>query len=168
MLGARFARKVWSFEPEPENVALLRRSVQLNGFQNVVIHDTAVTDHAGQADLFLSRKSAGRHSLFPHTGVETLRVECNTLDALLPIETIDLLKVDVEGSEPEVLAGARKLITERRIKHVITEWNPKAWENRLQLLHPFKIQTVLRKPFDPKHPKGLLENNVLLEPRDSF
>ena len=41
----------------------------------------------------------------------------------LNIDHIDLLKIDVEGYEPRVLAGATRLLKERRIRAVLCEFN---------------------------------------------
>lgn len=55
--------------------------------------------------------------------VGTEEVKCQRLDALLDGgETIDFLKIDVEGSELHVLRGAEELLASRRILFVQTEF----------------------------------------------
>lgn len=51
-----------------------------------------------------------------------------SLDTFVPSTTfIDILKIDVEGHDPEVLMGARRLFKENRIGTAIVEINDKFW-----------------------------------------
>ncbi len=52
---------------------------------------------------------------------ETIRVESKSLDVLFPNETIDLLKLDLQGGEYDALQGAENLLTQNRIKCIICE-----------------------------------------------
>ena len=142
LLAAGRAASVSAFEPESSNVELLRRSVQQNGFENVQVSEIAIGDHNGVVPLWISEESAGRHSTVWKTGATQRQVQCRTLDSLFPIETIDLLKLEVEGAEPEVIEGAAELIGTRRLKSVIMEWNPASWEGRLTLLDPFQLYQI--------------------------
>ena len=54
--------------------------------------------------------------------VSTLQMQCNSLDALLDGETIDFLKVDVEGAELRVFKGAKDLMKQRNILFIKTEF----------------------------------------------
>jgi FkbM family methyltransferase len=93
---ARRAKVVHAFEPSPRALEYL----ELNADDNVIIHPVALSDHAG-VGLFEERESLDRSSLSDH-GIE---VPVRTLDSfdLKP----DLIKIDVEGFEPEVLRGAQ-------------------------------------------------------------
>ena len=53
-----------------------------------------------------------------------MEIETNTIDNYClenNIDLIDILKIDVQGSEIEVLKGASNMLKERRIKVVYTE-----------------------------------------------
>ena len=52
---------------------------------------------------------------------ETTKVETKTLDQIFPSETIDLLKLDLQGGEYNALQGAINLLNEQRIKCIICE-----------------------------------------------
>ena len=64
--------------------------------------------------------------MLPIANSVSLFVEVKTLDEIaleLRLESIDLLKLDVEGLEPKVLGGARRLLAAGRIKGVLCEFN---------------------------------------------
>ena len=134
-ISAKRASIVHAFEPEPLNYSLLARSVALNSFKNVVLRQLCISDHEGTAELHLSEYT-GRHSIV-WGGERKVVVRCTTLDRLFPTETIDLLKIDVEGAEPEVILGAKRIIQQKRVRHVIMEWNPKVWTGRRHPLDYF-------------------------------
>jgi FkbM family methyltransferase len=159
LLASRRAKLVHAFEPEPTNAKLLRRSLDFNELTNCNLHQIAVADFNGKSKLYLSHESAGRHSLIRGTRSEQIEVEVGTLDGLLPGGTIDILKVDTEGSEPEVLAGATELIAGHRVKNIIMEWNPNSWTKRTSLLEPFELRMVNGLPFVPSRDEPL-EGNI--------
>ncbi len=108
---------VVAFEPHPDNVGWLRKSVALNGFQTVTIKETALADTAGEAPLHIGPKS-GHHALEPLSRDRgTITVTVDTLDRVwheLRQPTIDIVKIDVEGAEDRVIAGGRAMLAECR------------------------------------------------------
>jgi FkbM family methyltransferase len=54
---------VVAFEPDPDNFALLRRNVELNGYGNVELVNAAVSDRPGRCRLYRSGDNAGDHRL---------------------------------------------------------------------------------------------------------
>jgi len=103
---------VLCYEPEPDNLVELERTLSWNGLANVRVLPVAVGDSDGEA--FLARGVNGRVSANggpPPPGAVT--VPLRRLDTLLP-EGVDLLKVDVEGYEGRVLDGAERLLREHR------------------------------------------------------
>ena len=96
-------------EPLPQNVALLKRNLQLNGYHDVPVVEAAVSNISSKKAFHLSRQS--NLGTFHPTGAATLTGD--TLD----VETVtvpmlaerfgppDLLRMDVEGHEVEVFEG---------------------------------------------------------------
>lgn len=107
--------KVVCVEPEPINFQWLSRSVVLNGYENIKLHNLALSDHDGEAVLHLGAKS-GFHTLLsgaPERDLGSLTVETRTLDGLLRdagMDSVNIIKIDVEGSELPVLRGAAETI----------------------------------------------------------
>jgi FkbM family methyltransferase len=107
--------RVHAFEPAPSTHAQLAANVERNGPKNVTLNQAAVSDAAGEMNLYLNRESA--LTSLGQTGrgktVGTASVKVVTLDTYAAergITAIDFLKIDVEGYEPKVLAGARELL----------------------------------------------------------
>jgi FkbM family methyltransferase len=111
-----FAR-VYAFEPDRELSATLPKVLP----SNVTVYPFALSDHEGTSELFTPVKGgaqeSGRASLerSANSGLDTKAqvVELRTLDSL-DLQNIDAIKIDVEGHEAAVLAGARRLIESQR------------------------------------------------------
>jgi FkbM family methyltransferase len=132
LLAARLVGKsgrVFAFEPSSENFALLKRNVEANGYDNVVLVSKAVSDSTGTATLRLDRSSSGGHSLSDFRGAaDTVEVETVSLDEYFAgrDDRIDLIKVDAEGAEMAIFHGMQKVLA--RSPHIVllTELFPRA------------------------------------------
>jgi FkbM family methyltransferase len=121
--------RVYAFEPEPQNFKLLAENIRLNGYENVVAVQKAVSNETGAAALFLSLRGSGSHSLLPSRdyGKETIAIETVTLDEFFEKEgspTIQVIKMDVEGWEIEALGGMRRLLMRNSPLKMIVEFYP--------------------------------------------
>lgn len=129
--------RVHAFEPAPENARRLRINVLLNGAGNVHVSECAVYSSSGSVTLNLFEQRLGSwntlgsptlpdpfnrgHTIAPSASLD---VPATTLDEYAEdagIDRIALLKVDVEGAEPDVLAGAAELLAARRIGTILFE-----------------------------------------------
>ena len=96
--------KVVAFEPGADNCALLKLSVEVNRFRNVILHPYAVADIDGTVGFGLD-DSNGQIADDDPTG-HPIQVRSVTLDSFLADEPrIDLIKMDIEGAEGGGLAG---------------------------------------------------------------
>lgn len=122
---ARHSARVVAIEPNPHNVAILKKNVALNALQNVVIRQVAVGDSAGTIELLQDSNDGG--VLFSRTAKSspTIHVELLSLDQVARQYGFpNLLKIDVEGFEDRALKGATEILR-RRPKIAIevhTEW----------------------------------------------
>jgi FkbM family methyltransferase len=68
-----------------------------------------------------------------------IRVETTTLDACFPVEHLDFVKIDVQGAERRVLAGAENLLREGRVGAIYLEWSGDAAVERTLERHGFLL-----------------------------
>jgi len=106
---------VFGFEPEPNNFRMLTENTRRNACTNVVLENAAVGEQASRLALFLATGSIGTHSLVqsgPAADASTIEVDVVSLDEYFATkeQSVDVLKIDVEGYEPSVLKGAQKLL----------------------------------------------------------
>jgi len=122
-------------EPIPENAALLRENLRLNGVEDrVAVRPVAAAPEAGTMTLYVVDGDTGGATAFPAIHplwledgrMRRVEVECVTLDALLGARSDgvwDCVKLDCEGGEYAILgaAGAEAL---RGVRALILEYHP--------------------------------------------
>jgi FkbM family methyltransferase len=100
--------RVFTFEPEPQNFALLEENVRRNGFQHVRCFNQAVAGKEEEREFYLAPNPVrtGSHSLTRVSTAGSFKVRCTTLSTILRdnrIDRVDLLKLDCEGAEWEII-----------------------------------------------------------------
>jgi len=130
---------VYAIEPAPSTASLLKASVKLNGCSNVIVHEAAAWSCNGEVTLSVPKSFYGYASIIRESE-EKLTVKAMTLDEILQkVDSIDLVKIDVEGAEREVLIGARESLN--RIKYIIVELSCNIREVlRFLTQHEFKFK----------------------------
>ncbi|MFY9487722.1 MAG: FkbM family methyltransferase, partial [Solirubrobacterales bacterium] len=119
--------RVTTFEPAPGNFALLERNVAENGYSNVTLVNRAVSDSAGEQILFVSADNTGDHRLGDSAGGrEGVSVETVTIDGYFggDYPRVDVIKMDIQGSEPRALTGMRSLLDANDEIIFFTELSP--------------------------------------------
>jgi FkbM family methyltransferase len=126
---------VVAFEPNPDNVRRLRRTIELNDLRNVTVREVALSDRVGQGQFFSSGSSSMGRLVNSSSLEATFPVRTNTIDEeLKTVPFPDLVKIDVEGGENAVLAGATRLLEAHRpalIVEVLTPERRRGVERRL-------------------------------------
>lgn len=116
--------KVFAFEPSASVRARLLRNVELNRLTQVEVRAEAVTAESGVVHLVESADSNNDGLGFVDTqskdGVEVRAVRLDEL-AELRDRPVALMKVDVEGGEPEVFRGATDLLRTSDAPSIIFE-----------------------------------------------
>lgn len=116
---------VYAFEPSPRNYELLLANVWRNGLTNVVCFPWAVSDHMGFLDLFLDERNTGDNRIFQDGRGPGVSVRAVALDALPSIRPpIDVVKIDVQGSEEAVIDGMKHLLSRSPNARVTLEFWP--------------------------------------------
>ena len=112
---------VWAIEPLPRNVERLQSLRKDNQLTQLEIFPVALSSEASTARLRLSSLPGGSGSaslVAPWAEPEYVEVRTCTLDELVtasdPRRPLRLLKIDVEGFELELLAGARETLATQR------------------------------------------------------
>lgn len=121
---------VFAFEPAPNAFALLERNIADNGLgASITAKPSAVAATAGHAQFHVGRDvsfSSLHRTTRLEDGATNVDVEVVTLDqALAHVQSIDVLKIDVEGGEGDVLLGARELLKRSRSPIVQFEFSHK-------------------------------------------
>ncbi len=122
---------MFAFEPSPVAFATLTRA--LGSHSNVTLINAAVGREPGEITIYLPNSGPVHSpSVFATAGdFRGQRVPLTSLDrcdALKEVPVIDMVKIDVEGSEPDVVEGMRDLIAADRIRRVLCEFNS-GWLN---------------------------------------
>jgi FkbM family methyltransferase len=120
--GVAGARAV-SFEPSPETFAMLSRNVGLNGLHERVRPVNAAVGRQPGTVQFSIGLGTENH-VAGATETENFQLtQMTTLDRELADNPAVLLKVDVEGFETEVFAGADKTLKNQVLQAIIVEHN---------------------------------------------
>ena len=139
--------RVISFEPEEENMLLLKENVRINAYSTVTAQQVALSDTPGELLLYLNPFNEGGHSLkafehyhdsgevwssltvrrkFPGKKLEK-RVPVTTLDRYLSQNKLEgkvgYIKIDVEHLELQVLSGMAGELTRNKKLMIVCEVN---------------------------------------------
>lgn len=136
------AGRVFAFEPLPDNIDTLERTIALNEVGAVArVEPVALSSAAGTANLFhyvrgsdpagerYEHESSMLYSLVRAAGYERtgVTVPVVTLDGWAKdnqVECVDFVKIDAEGAEARILTGARRLIARSPRIALLVELHP--------------------------------------------
>lgn len=128
------------FEPDPTNFDLITKTIRKNGVLNCRPMNLALSDVDGHALFLVDRASGATGSLGsvsnannPHSLQydcrmhETISSRTATVDSLISegLPAPDLMKIDVEGAEHLVLAGAEACLNQTRPALILETSNSK-------------------------------------------
>ena len=120
---------VHSFEPHPKFADRIQRSLTLNQRRNVSLHNVALTDEPGEMTLHVPFDNSGRASLIkPNRPLYEVQIKAvNTTDYFgqLDLNSIRLLKIDVEGHEEDVFRGGEGFLRTNKPDVILFEEHKK-------------------------------------------
>lgn len=103
--------KIYSFEPDPENHGVLLETIKYHDLKNVIPISKCIGEKCGEVNFY----NMGPFSYVPEgEGMSVL--EMTTVDEFVDENNLDVgvIKIDIEGYEMEVLAGAKKTIVNQK------------------------------------------------------
>jgi FkbM family methyltransferase len=118
------------FEPEPANFSYLATNVKENCHSgNVLLHNLALFDHPSELEFELSSNNMGDHRVrissttgaYSENARRTIRVTAVRLDDVFRGHALRLplaVKIDTQGSEPQVVAGGRSVLGQASLVHL--------------------------------------------------
>lgn len=113
------------FEPVQGAFDQLQKAFGDNG--RVHLHQTAISDRCGTADMFLVGEASGTNSLVSVGGaVETRSVPVTDVTAVMDemsLATVNLLKVDAEGHDCAIIRGMLDKLRSSAIEVIQFEYN---------------------------------------------
>lgn len=106
---------VWAFEPASSTAKFLADSIAINGFEHIVLEQSALSNVQGTAQLSLNTNSELNALVHGDVSEVTETVPLVTLDDCLnkyAWQDIELVKIDAEGEEYNILQGGKRFFAE--------------------------------------------------------
>lgn len=112
--------QVHAFEPLPDLCRSIREKLDANGIENVFIHQRGLGDADGSFDYYLPLKqNLGQGSFVASQAGDVNVIKLDVVHAgryleKIGVDRLDIVKIDVEGFEPDVLLGMRTQLMANR------------------------------------------------------
>ena len=131
LLSVGYNGTIHSFEPNLSSFEIMKSNVREKG-DEIVVNNFGLSSKKARVELFdyLESETGSSHSSIYKNAIsgfdnktksKSQSIELKTLDMYMEenfVKEIDLLKIDTEGNEYEVLLGARKTLSNDKIKMI--------------------------------------------------
>jgi FkbM family methyltransferase len=123
--------QVLAFEPNPRAFNRLLVNVRHNGVEGVVrCFNLALSDSVGTTRLYESRIEDGLDSIVAESE-DWVEVTTTTMDRLFSGQTVDVVKIDTEGSEVAIILGMTAVMEGNPRLQAVIEWIPELSSGKL-------------------------------------
>lgn len=155
--------KVISIEPEPHTFEMLKTNIALNNLTNVYPINLAAWNKNEVLPLFvpLNKGISGTSTLVKELPGTHVKIGAMTVDDILSslkIETVNCIKVDAEGAEPEIFEGLTNTIAKSNsLKILFESWDDTQLERCGQVLKKLNMTITA---FKISHSRNFLAEKV--------
>jgi FkbM family methyltransferase len=151
---------VHCFEPNAKAFYFLEKNVLANKLKNIFLYKEAVSDINGIVNLYIPESGKIINASLENTGCPESVCSVRLSDAISNIKNIDLIKIDVEGSEDRIIRELADSIQlkGKKIKMFIIEYHFSSiktkidLENLIQILECNNYATDLNAPYSDCNP----------------
>jgi len=147
--------KVFAFEPNPNIFPILEENIICNDLKNVALFNLGVANSEGIQDFYIDSSgndcfSTGSYIPNAWNGKQkTLNIKVKTEKLSKYIsQSIDILKIDVEGSENEIIRDLCEQKKLQLIKNIIIEFHPiegRKYKRFVDILEGNGFEVTIRK-----------------------
>jgi len=122
---------IYGFEPDKRTFELLKKNIIKSKLKDVHLINAAVSSKSGNIDFFIDQEHPGNPAMSTRYGEKTKYktiVQSISLSSFIKknnLQNIDFIKMDIEGSEKEVLEDLDKNKMFKRIDKLIIEYHHK-------------------------------------------
>ncbi|CRI66975.1 putative Methyltransferase FkbM family [Thiocapsa sp. KS1] len=117
-----------AYEPDPSTFEVLKRNIERNKLDSVTLHNKAVSSSEGSIRLYSNptQEGSGKNTTVKERVSDDYvpyDVPCVDISTALEGDTVDILKMDIEGAEYDVLS---RIVEKKKlgvIKHYIVEYH---------------------------------------------
>lgn len=143
LLACSFGAKVTTYEPDPNNCQMIKKNLELNGFDAEILCAGLVHNQTKKANLYVGNNgNVWRNSMFKNWNGKGLKVDCVNFDEVVPDGVC--VKIDIEGAEMPILEN-----TNRKFKKMVFEWSfdidpslPRFWKIIEKLQKQYKVASI--------------------------
>ena len=132
MTLAKKCKFVIGFEAQPLIYSCLKRTIKSKDLNNVILHNVALSSSKGTTKIHTNNDgNASLQGIRDHKFKWSYHIKKNTLDSY-DIPRVDLMKIDIEGSEWSAIEGGLNLIEKHRPSIIIETFRGKKNKEKLE------------------------------------
>tara|TARA_Y100000389_G_scaffold143669_1_gene141972 strand:+ start:13237 stop:14154 length:918 start_codon:yes stop_codon:yes gene_type:complete len=169
---------VIAFEPTPSTFSYLKKNININNINNIIISDKGLSSSEKQLPFLLSDNNPEANSIISkdhesfQNDDQVIKISTTTIDKFCienNIKKIALIKLDIEGQELEAIKGAKEILSINKNVKIIFELNIAFRKNGIEFakeiftelnrLNFFNFETLLNPRISIKN----LDNSKDLE-----
>ncbi len=128
LYGARKARRVWCFEPDPVAYRHLAWNLELNDIRNVSAFGVALSDGFGVARMASAHGEPGDSTTSllndAENGTDALTISWDQFAGTADLSRVSLVKMDIEGAEFAVLPALLDWLKKQRPALLLSTHGP--------------------------------------------